>query len=80
MEGLYRFGKEEQFYGGARFNLVSNQTDESVNRYQVTAGWIMTKNIIAKVEYVNQNYKDFGLYRSADAGFNGIMVEAGISF
>jgi hypothetical protein len=80
VEGLYRFGKEEQFYGGARYNLVSNQADESVNRYQVTAGWSITKNIIAKVEYVNQNYKDFGLYRSADAGFNGIMVEAGISF
>jgi hypothetical protein len=80
VEGLYRFGKEEQFYGGARYNMVSNQADESVNRYQVTAGWSITKNIIAKVEYVNQNYKDFGLYRSADAGFNGIMVEAGISF
>ena len=80
LEGLYRFGKEEQFYGGARYNLVSNQADESVNRYQVTAGWSITKNIIAKVEYVNQNYKDFGLYRSADAGFKGIMVEAGISF
>ena len=79
-EGLYRFGKEEQFYGGARFNLVSNQNDESINRIQVAAGWFLTKNIMAKVEYVNQNYKDFGLYRSADAGFNGIMVEAGISF
>lgn len=79
-EGLYRFGKEEQFYGGARFNLVYNENDESINRIQVAAGWFLTKNIMAKVEYVNQNYKDFGLYRSADAGFNGIMVEAGISF
>lgn len=80
VEGLYRFGKEEQFYGGARFNLVSNQVDESINRLQIAAGWNMTKNIIAKIEYVNQNYKDFGLYRMADAGFKGIMVEAGISF
>jgi len=79
-DGLYRFGKEEQFYGGARFNLVSNQNNESINRIQVAAGWYMTKNIVAKVEYVNQNYNDFGLYSSADAGFNGIMVEAGISF
>jgi hypothetical protein len=79
-EGLYRFGKEEQFYGGARFNLVSDQNDESINRIQFAAGWFLTRNIIARIEYVNQNYKDFGLYRSADAGFNGIMVEAGISF
>jgi hypothetical protein len=79
-DGLYRFGKEEQFYGGARFNLVSNQNNESINRIQIAAGWHMTKNIVTKIEYVNQNYKDYGLYRSADAGFNGIMVEAGISF
>jgi hypothetical protein len=79
-EGLYRFGREEQFYGGARFNLVSDQDNESANRYQIAAGWYMTKNIVIKVEYVNQNYKDFALYKMADAGFNGIMVEAGISF
>jgi hypothetical protein len=79
-EGLFRFGREEQFYGGARFNLVSDQDNESANRYQIAAGWYMTKNIVIKVEYVNQNYKDFALYKMADAGFNGIMVEAGISF
>jgi hypothetical protein len=80
VEGLYRFGKEEQFYGGARYNLVSNQDDESINRIQAGAGWFLTKNIMAKVEYVNQNYKDFRLYKSAEAGFSGIMVEAAISF
>jgi hypothetical protein len=40
----------------------------------------MTRNIIIKAEYVIQNFKDFGLYRMADAGFNGFMIEAGISF
>jgi len=80
VEGLYRFGRNEQFYGGVRYNLASNHNDESVNRIQAGAGWFLTKNIMAKAEYVNQNYKDFGLYRSADAGFSGIMVEAAISF
>ena len=80
LEGLYRFGKEDQFYGGARFNIVTNHNDESINRIQAGAGWFLTRNILAKVEYVNQNYKDFVLYKSADAGFNGIMVEAAISF
>ena len=79
-EGLFRFGKEEQFYGGARFNIVSNQDDESINRIQVAAGWFLNENIMTKVEYVNQNYKDFGVYKSSDTGFHGIMVEAGISF
>jgi len=80
VEALYRFGKEDQFYGGARLNRVSNQDDELINRIQIGAGWFLTSNILAKVEYVNQNYKDFGLYKEADAGFKGIVVEAAISF
>jgi len=80
VEGLYRFGKEDQFYGGARFNRVSNQDDELINRIQVGTGWFLTSNIMAKVEYVNQNYKEFALYREADAGFSGILVEATVSF
>jgi hypothetical protein len=39
----------------------------------------MTKNIVAKAEYVNQNYKNFALYGN-NAGFKGVVVEAGISF
>jgi hypothetical protein len=80
VEGLYRFGENEQFYGSARYNLAYNQDNESINRIQAGAGWFLTQNILTKVEYVNQNYKDFGLYKSADAGFNGIVVEATISF
>ena len=87
-ELLYRFGATEDFYVGARYNTASgdekigpNVYDVSVNRFNVGGGWFMTKNVLAKVEYVNQQYNDYpvGTYRD-DAKFNGFNVEAVISF
>jgi hypothetical protein len=79
LEGLYRFGKEENFFGGVRYNAVKNQTDSRVNRLEIGAGWFITRNILLKAEYVDQNYSEFAVY-GGNAGFNGIMVEATISF
>jgi hypothetical protein len=80
IEGLYRFGGKEQFYGGARYNLVNNNLDQSVDRFQLAAGWFMLEQIVIKLEYVNQNYKEFLATYGQDAGFNGLMFEAAISF
>ncbi|MBN2481306.1 MAG: hypothetical protein JXB19_06175 [Bacteroidales bacterium] len=86
VEGLLRFGGQEQFYAGARYNLVNGNTntasddDQSVNRIQIGAGWFMLKSTLLKVEYVKQNYKDFIADYGEDAGFNGVMIEAAISF
>ena len=79
-EALYHFGGDAQFYGGARYDYVKNDVDMNVNRYEIAAGWDMTKNIVAKVEYVNQTYTNFNTLYGTDAGFKGVMVEAGISF
>jgi len=38
VEGLYHFGKEENFYGGVRYNYVWNNTSSSIGRIQVSAG------------------------------------------
>lgn len=79
VEGLYHFGKEEQFFGGLRYNSAKNDTDQSVNRLQVNAGWFITPDILMKLEYVDQNYNNFVVY-GGNAGFNGLMIEATISF
>jgi hypothetical protein len=78
VEALYRFGKDEQFYGGVKYNTVSNSKSENVNRIEASAGWFITKNIVTKLEYVTQKY-NIPTY-SANAGFNGLMFEAAISF
>jgi hypothetical protein len=85
-EGLYRFGGKRQFYGGLRYDYVKGDTDtnvpgdKSVNRINVGAGWFIIPSIVCKIEYVNQNYTDFISDYGADAGFNGIMIEAAVSF
>ncbi len=78
VEGLYHLGDREQYYLGARYDEVTNQLSQSVNRIQVAAGWYLTKNIVLKAEYVNQKY-NVPTY-TANAGFKGVMVESGISF
>ena len=62
-ELIYRFGMDEDFYLGARYNTVTGELksgeDVSINRFNLGAGWFMTRNILTKVEYVNQEYKDY---------------------
>ncbi|MCB4809047.1 OprO/OprP family phosphate-selective porin [Tamlana sp. 62-3] len=84
-ELIYRFGKNENLFVGARYNTVNaddtSGEDITINRTQLGAGWFMTKNILIKAEYVNQTYDGFtagSLYD--DAKFSGLMLEAVISF
>lgn len=89
---VYRFGEGERFYVGGKYNLVdgklSNASAEAIqiNRFEGAAGWFMTKNVLAKLEYVNQNYKNFAQFNGATpndlfgGSFKGIMFEAVISF
>jgi hypothetical protein len=85
-ELIYRFGGKEQFYGGARYNTVTGQLpgEESdkvtVNRFNIGGGWFMTKNILAKVEYVSQSYEDYPPGQFDDGKFDGLMIEAVIAF
>ncbi len=72
VEALYRFGKNEKFYFGARYIKVSatlaegftatalgTRYDVSVDRTSIGGGWFITRNILLKGEYVTQNYNDF---------------------
>lgn len=84
-ELLYRFGTTENFYVGGRYNkvdgkLVSSQ-DISVDRFNIGGGWFMTKNILAKAEYVNQTYDGYPTTNIRNGGeFKGYVLEAVISF
>jgi len=71
-EALYRFGKAEKFYVGARYTQVSSSLaegqsaaspgslyDVKIDRTAIAAGWFITRNILLKGEYVTQNYDGF---------------------
>ncbi|MDQ0594989.1 hypothetical protein QFZ37_003358 [Chryseobacterium ginsenosidimutans] len=84
-ELIYRFGNTENFYFGGRYNKVDGKLitgeDISVDRYNIGGGWFMTKNILTKLEYVNQKYDGYPATNiRRDGKFNGFMLEAVISF
>jgi hypothetical protein len=58
-----------------------SQAKVNVNRLAFAAGYFPTKNMLLKLEYVNQNYNDFPWadYRN-EAKFSGIMIQAAIGF
>lgn len=75
IDGIYRFGKTENFFIGAKYNVVTAEmpnvppagttpaitydNDVKIDRIAIAAGWFMTRNILLKGEYVSQKYKDF---------------------
>jgi len=117
---VVRFGKNENFFVGARYNKVNADVAGSaavaavaakpavvdpvlgvtalatkavpavaavpaysvgIDRLAFSAGWFVTKNILAKVEYVKQNYNGFPAANIYDgAQFKGLTAEAVISF
>jgi hypothetical protein len=87
---VYRFGGSENFWVGARYNTVkatllnvatATPYDVKFDRTAFSAGWYVTKNIMAKAEYVTQNYKDFlPTDIRSDAKFHGLVIEAVVGF
>lgn len=82
-ELLYRFGSNESFYIGGRYNLVNgelaNGNEIEVERFNIGGGWFLTNNVMTKFEYVTQSRDGFTGPLDG-AGFNGVMLEAIISF
>lgn len=89
-ELLYRFGRDERFYAGGRYNLVSGERfddedfesyDIDVDRFNIGAGWFMADNVLMKAEFVQQNHDGFRPDDVRhDATFEGIVAEAIVSF
>ena len=85
-EGLYRFANDNLYVGARYINLAGqlvskNYNDESVNRWQVGGGWFVTPNVLAKAEWVNQNYNNFPASNIMNGGnFKGFMISGVVGF
>ncbi|MEX2280896.1 MAG: hypothetical protein WEE89_00230 [Gemmatimonadota bacterium] len=86
VDGVYRFGGNESFFAGARYNTAEGTlngiaNEVSVDRYQLGAGWFLTPTVVLKGEYVNQKYNDFPLTDIRNRGkFNGLVFEGIVAF
>lgn len=110
-EAVYRFADDDLFIG-TRYNTMSGDinlgedlggffapsdwNDVSVDRWQFSAGWFMTENVLVKAEYVTQSYDDFPATRTVrlrdgtvdnnfptarhGAEFDGLVLEGVVSF
>jgi hypothetical protein len=75
----------DQVYVGARYNRVTgawaNQTDLTVTRRAISAGWFLTRNLLTKAELVQQDYDGFAATDIRNGGqFRGIAIEGVIAF
>jgi hypothetical protein len=84
---IYRFtAARENFWIGARYNSVTAamqgySPDITINREVGSIGWFVTKNILAKAEYVNQVYQNYASTNILNGGkFDGMVFEASIGF
>lgn len=86
VDGLYRFGKNENLYVGYRYNTVNARlagqtSDIRINRSAFAAGWFLTNSVLLKAEIVNQKYLDFPNTDFRNGGrFNGYVIEAVVGF
>jgi hypothetical protein len=52
-----------------------------VNRIELGGGLFITRNILLKAEYVNQDYSDFPTNDIRSGGrFKGFMIEGSVAF
>ncbi|HPM32550.1 MAG TPA: hypothetical protein PLJ60_19610 [Chryseolinea sp.] len=89
--------KNEKFYIGGRYIKVDatisegtsatsagTQYDVSIDRTSFGGGWFVTKNILMKAEYVNQNYNDYKdtgpNNRFFEGNFKGFVIQGAIAF
>lgn len=77
VQALYRLGS---FYVGTRLNKVDDNNGSTVSRTNLGGGWNMTDNILVKLDYVNQKYEGAAHAAINGGKFNGVVLEAAISF
>ncbi|MBL0742693.1 hypothetical protein JI741_15815 [Chryseolinea sp. Jin1] len=84
---IYRFPRHrENFWIGGRYNSVTATpprygSDITIHRVAASAGWFITRNIMLKAEYTQQQYSDFADTDIRAGGkFNGYIIQASIGF
>jgi hypothetical protein len=84
-EGVFRF-LNNQLYLAGRWNQATGRlagftSDVTIDRTEAGGGWFLTNNLEAKAEYVQQKYSDYPVTDIHHEGkFNGVMIEAAVSF
>lgn len=85
-DAIYRFTRKENFWVGFRYNTVNAalqgmSNDVTIQREAGSVGWFLTRNVMLKLEYVNQVYMGYPVNNILNGGkFYGWCAEASIAF
>ncbi|MFB6317801.1 hypothetical protein [Saccharicrinis sp. FJH54] len=77
IQAIYNIGA---FYVGTRWNKVTDNAGSNVTRVNFGGGWHMLDDVLVKLDYVNQKYDGPAFGEINGGKFNGVVVEAAISF
>ena len=89
---VYRFGGNESFYLGYRWNTLDSQLrygtgatafnqDVGIDKQAVGFGWFITPSLLTKVEWMTQKYDGFPTTDIRHGGkFDGLMIEGAVAF
>jgi len=84
---VQRFYNDKFWIAGRYENVVQEYKDDfndlgdaELTQYQATLGWFLSKNAVAKLEYIKQEREKFSIYQGGKAAFDGFMVNASLSF
>lgn len=77
LQAIYNIGS---FYFGTRLNKVDNNDGSKVTRTNFGGGWHMLDNVLMKLDYVTQKYNGPAFGDINGGKFNGMVLEAAVSF
>jgi hypothetical protein len=86
VDTVYRFLPNEDMFVGLRYNraagdLVGLTEEVGARRWQASAGWFLTPNVLMKAEYVKQTFFGYPPAHVRNGGkFDGMMLEGVIGF
>ncbi len=78
----------DKFWAAARYenavvkyaDAFNDFGDAELTQWQLGLGWFLSKNAVAKLEYIDQKREKFSIYQNGDAEFKGFMINASLSF
>jgi len=85
-DAVYRFLADEKLFVGIRYNqargtLVGIADEVGARRWQLGGGWFILPGLLAKVEYVKQEYFGYPQLNKLNGGrFKGLMAEGVVAF
>ncbi len=86
LDTVYRFLPDEKAFVGVRYNKAHGELagitgDVGANRWQVGGGWFILPGLLAKAEYVDQQYFGYPASNIKNGGhFKGVMLEGVVAF